>query len=268
MARKSGYLQRPIDIAIDTTDILYYGDRCDYMVVGTKPQKGTTWAFKFATVNAVLDGERFVLYAIPVGPKTRPVDIVAKLMTGIGGRVKIRRAYLDRGFFGRRVIEHLNRNGVKYIMPVRRDSRIESIMERHRPPYVTQYRMKKRNSEYSGVWFNLAVVKGMKAGCEDKVYAFATNIDFTANMAPAILSSYDRRWGIETAFRVKESFRARTTSKNYLIRLFYFMFSITLYNLWVLLNSLLSIMLFGKPAGKPIVTAKIFGTILCVADIT
>lgn len=77
-----------------------------------------------------------------------------------------------------------------------------------------------------------------------------------------LAEEYGRRWGIETCYRVKEAFRARTTSKNYVIRLFYFMFSATLYNLWVILNALLSMALSGKLPEKPLVTAKMVATLL------
>ena len=52
-------------------------------------------------------------------------------------------------------------------------------------------------------------------------------------------------------------------SKNYIIRQFYFMMSVVLYNLWVLINLLLSIFVCGKIPKKLSVTAKLFGTVLC-----
>jgi putative transposase len=267
MARKSGFLQRPLDLAIDTTDILYYGDKCDYMVVGTKPQKGTNYCFKFATVNAVLNGERFVLYAIPVGHSRSPGEIVERLMEGIKGKVKVNRVYLDRGFYSLGVIEYFNRNGIKFLMPAVKSWRIKGMMEKHKAPYVTDYRMTNQFTNAAG-WFRLVLVKGESGRSNpNETYAFATNMETSANTAFLLLRHYDRRWGIETAFRVKEAFRARTTSKNYIIRLFYFMFSVTLYNLWILLNTLLSLVLFGKLPERPLITAKMFGTMLYMMEV-
>ena len=71
---------------------------------------------------------------------------------------------------------------------------------------------------------------------------------------------------IETSYRVKKNFRGNTTSRNYIIRQFYFMMSVVLYDLWILLNLLLSLFLFGKISKKVIVTAKLFGTILYTVD--
>ncbi|MCK4497194.1 MAG: transposase [Candidatus Aenigmarchaeota archaeon] len=262
MAKKSGFLNRPMELAIDYTDILYYGDSHDYMVLGTKPQKGTCYAYKFAVVSIVTNGERFILYALPVSPETKKVQVVRDLIEYAKSKVRIKRVYMDRGFFGGEVIDFLNRKRIEFIMPATRSWRIKRIMDERGAPYVTDYKMRNEWLKYT-TWFKLAIVKSSK---DSKKYAFATNMDITENNSFLLFDYYDRRWGVETAFRVKESFRARTTSKNYIIRLFYFMFSTVLYNLWVIVNAMLCMFLFGSLRDKPIVTAKIVGTLLYMIE--
>jgi IS4 transposase len=78
---------------------------------------------------------------------------------------------------------------------------------------------------------------------------------------------YSKRWGIETSYRVKKhSFRGKTTSKDYRIMLFYFLFSVLLYNLWILCDVLMWFHLFGKVEDNHLVTSKYFGTILMSID--
>jgi IS4 transposase len=72
---------------------------------------------------------------------------------------------------------------------------------------------------------------------------------------------YSKRWGIETSYRVKKDFRPKTTSKNYIIRLFYFLFSVCLYNLWELVNIILDL-IERIDSKTPVIAAKLFGTIL------
>jgi putative transposase len=263
MARKSGLLNRPVDLAVDYTDILYYGDPNDYMVVGTKPQKGTYHAYRFAAVSIVTNGERFILYAMPVGLGTRKACAVRELLEYAMSKVRVKKVYMDRGFFTCEVIDFLNRKGIKFIMPATRNWRIKRIMEKENAPYVTDYKMR-NNWIRATAWFKLAIVKSNKSG---KKCAFATNMDMGSNTAFLLFSHYEKRWGIETSFRVKEAFRARTTSKNYIIRLFYFMFSTILYNLWVIVNAMLCMFLFGRLGDKPIVTAKIVGTLLLMVGV-
>ena len=55
-----------IKISIDIHDWMYYGDIDDEMVLGTQPKNGTTYAYKFATVNVVERGIRFTQKALPI----------------------------------------------------------------------------------------------------------------------------------------------------------------------------------------------------------
>jgi len=82
-------------------------------------------------------------------------------------------------------------------------------------------------------------------------------------MAHRLYEMYCKRWGIETSYRqVEHDFKSKTTSRNYNIRLFYFLFSCCLYNLWVLVNICISLKIPGAVRGKPIITAKMFVIVL------
>lgn len=110
------------------------------------------------------------------------------------------------------------------------------------------------------VLINVVIVES-----DGKKYAFASNEEWDENdvdLADKIFRQYGKRWGIETSYRVKKhSFRPKTTSKNYLIRFFYFMFSVLMYNLWILLDIILCILVFGMKKAKHIITSKLFATI-------
>jgi IS4 transposase len=71
----------------------------------------------------------------------------------------------------------------------------------------------------------------------------------------------------ETSYRIKiHLYLHKTTSKNYLIGLFYFMFSVLLCNLWILADILIWLALFGFVKEDHLVTSKLFGTILYTID--
>ena len=53
----------------------------------------------------------------------------------------------------------------------------------------------------------------------------------------------------------------------YHIRLFYFLFSVLLYNMWILADVLIWLHLFGKVEDKHLVTSKFFGTVLIAIDL-
>jgi len=124
--------------------------------------------------------------------------------------------------------------------------------------------------EMKHVIFNLVIVEEeLETGKKEK-RGFATNEEYNendVNLAERLFDLYGRRWGIETSYRVKKhSYLPKTTSKNYLIRLFYFMFSVLLYNLWLLADILIWLALYGVVKEDHLITSKYFGTVLYTID--
>jgi len=262
MARQANLfdVRKRVDVAIDYTEWFYYGNRKTQMVVGKMPERGTDRCYKFITLNIVDRGKRFTLLALPVNALSTKEELLTRLVYYAKKRVKINHVYLDRGFFDSKSIGVLNGFGLKWLMPGQRNYAIRRAMELSpAPSVVTGFRMKTCR-------FNLIIAKDKKG--EKRV--FATNMSFCNNdvdLLERLFLLYSKRWGIETSYRVKKhSFRAKTTSKNYHIRLFYFLFSVLLYNMWILADVLIWLHLFGKVKEKHLITAKYFGTLLISID--
>lgn len=256
IAKSSGMFSRAIDLAIDFTDILYYGNKNDDMVMERKPERGTSHCYRFATINVVVAGERYTIFALPVDKFDKKEDIVRKLITYAQRKVRIRSVYLDRGFFNVNVIKTLKKLNVEFLMPAVQTSRIREAMKHWVAPKVMAYVLKSDN-DY--VKFKLAIVEDY----EGNKRVFASNFELLINdNAQNLFRLYADRWGIETSYRMKGLFRAKTTSKNYVVRLFYFLFSVLLYNLWILINVVVCKALFERIREKPLITAKWFGTVL------
>jgi hypothetical protein len=250
LAKSHGAFERKVDLAIDLTDLLYYGDKNDPMVVNTMARDGASHAYRFATINIVVHGQRFTLLALPMDKFTTKVEIVKMLIEYAKKKVHIGTVYVDRGFFSTQVISLFKRLGVKFLMPAIKNVKIKRLVEKHVAPAVLEYRM-------IGSYFKLAIVKGQ----DDKKCVFATNMDVDERNVQELSNLYRRRWGIETSYRMKHVFRAKTTSKRYVVRLFYFSFSVCLYNLWVLANIFVGVV-FTQESGRLLITAKVFGALL------
>ncbi|MBI4363119.1 MAG: transposase [Euryarchaeota archaeon] len=264
IARKRGAFNRQVDLAIDLTDWRFYGDhKHTPMVLGTKPDRGTQWAYKFATVTAVVPGMRFCLKAIPVGQFDPPHRVLEALLTYAKQKVRVGTVYLDRGFYGVESIATLERMGVRWLMPATQNERVRKVVEASPMGTVVDFSMRatgaKRGLRGKEARFRLAVVRSTKD--PERKVSFATNLPIDSGNVQVVCDRYGRRWGIETSFRVQDSFIAKTTSKNYRVRLFYFMWSVCLYNLWVLANIIVGAVLWFLPR-KPVVTAKMFGALL------
>jgi putative transposase len=254
-AKSYNLFKRSMDVAIDITDNPYYGNKDDYMVCGTKPNRGTRYAYKYATVNIVVAGKRFTLAVFTINRSAFSDELVKGLIEETQKIVKIRYVFLDRWFFTIGVIRFLKRSGIKFLMPARRTPKISKLIRRIKPPRFFVHMLGDR---YQGFETTFLYLVNDEWG---KQRLFATNIFLPEENAGKFFDMYGRRWGIETSYRVKNVFRSRTTSKNYKIRYFYFMFSVCLYNLWVLVNAFIGLF-FGRDFKKPLITAKMFGTLL------
>lgn len=247
--------RRQLDIAIDVHDIPYYGKDLDLFSLGGKQDRGTNHFFKFITCSIVVSGRRFTIDAIPITFFDNLDNLVDRLIKRAKSKLKIRHVYLDRGFDKPKVIRVLKENKVKFLMP-----KIKS-------PTVKQWYDKSEeckarvieNFKIADETVNLILVDD-----EDGIKrAFSTNIKISEPIAHYLFRLYSKRWGIETGYRqIDNEFKPRTTSKNYNIRLFYFLFSVCLYNLWVLVNICISLTIYGRIKEKPLITAKLFAIVL------
>jgi len=267
MTKKQRIFEKPVDIAIDITEWMYYGNENDPMVVTTKYKNGTNLCYRFATVNIVEKGRRFTFYALPMSQFASKDTILKKLVEYVNTKVKIKTVYVDRDFFNCKNINLLKEMGVKFLMPAIQNKRIMRLVNEFDSPKVIEYKMgvlrgMRRKSKFreDSSYFKLVIVRSNKN--PEKKVVFATNIDsINEKNAQAECDNYGKRWGIETSYRCKTGFRVKTTSKSYVIRLFYFLFSVCFYNLWILVNIFVEAILENN--GKKLtITAKIFGTLL------
>ncbi len=258
MTPESKALKRPDVIAgFDTTEWLYYGKRDNKYIVGKKEDRGTTWCYRFMTINIVQAGKRYTLYTLPKTQFDSQQDLLKKLIEFARAHVRIKLALLDRGFFNTESQKLLQSYGIHYIMLIRKDSNIKEILKVNPIPFILNGCVMKGEVSY-----NMAAVERLKKG-KKVIYAYATNIPLDGTdmekEANWIASEYSRRWGIETSYRTKkQSYLPKTSSKDYRIRLFYFFFAVLLYNMWILADVLVCLEINGKVESKHLVTANFF----------
>ncbi|MFB6200044.1 MAG: transposase, partial [Candidatus Nanohaloarchaea archaeon] len=252
--KEEGRLDQPVDVAIDFTNIQYYGDKNDNMVVETQPKNGTTHAYQFATIKIVSGGEHYTLKALPVNKFSNKRDIVEELLDHAEKHIEIRRVYADRGFFSGKIINLFQERNQKFIMPAVRNQKVKQFLEEEEAPAIVRYTMKGKETST----FNLAIKKPEN---EDDPKPFATNCTQLEILGNNLFELYGRRWDIETGYRVqKNNFYPKTTSKNYNVRLFYFLFSQLLYNTWTLTNVKISLHLHDEIREEKEITAQEFVT--------
>jgi hypothetical protein len=225
----------PLCIGIDYHNVPYYGKgdkELTRWIHGCKNVRGTNKAFKFITAHIVVKGRRFTIAAIPVSVFDNPPDLLERIISNVRKYVRIKYAFLDRGFYAVNDIKKLIELCVGFVIPIIKyegKKEHKQILQLMRKNYLEgNYRFKYTlGDKYNNVTFTVVVKK------DEDVVGFATN---TKLRAKTIGEWYGKRWGIETGYRVKEEFRSRTCSISSVVRLLFNMLSFVVYNLWVLVN--------------------------------
>jgi IS4 transposase len=221
--KKKGALSKPLILAVDWHDEMYYGNPKAEGVVGAMPKQGSCLAYRFATVSVLLNRERLTLAAVPMLDRRIFWHVKRLLECVFDLGLSVELLLFDRGYFSTELINYLKDAKIKFILH----------MPWHREPlkpgtdrvYATTSHKKSRVEQAS---FRVVAVEH-----KGRVLVFATNTRFRRRKLHRL---FRKRWGIETSYRVIGLFLAKTTSKLYAVRKLYFFWAVVLYNLWVLWN--------------------------------
>jgi putative transposase len=254
---------RRFDIAYDIHDLDYWGKGANY-VCGGEYTHGTSTFFKFLTCSIVVNGYRFIIDVTPIPPAYPLEKLLDESLKRVKNKIRIDMVFLDRGFDKPKIINVLKANKIKFVMPKIRSDRVKAWYDKSMACKSRVIEDFEYGQGKDKATVNLVIVDAENG---DK-HPFICNFPVAEPLAFHLYNWYSRRWGIETIFRLLDTdLRPRTTSNSYNIRLFYFLFSCCLYNLWVLINISVSLKLYGKVKPKPIISVKRFLSRLFSVDI-
>lgn len=253
-----------VTLAIDCTSMLYYGRSNTPGTNSTEDGKDRI-CYRFITVSIVENGKRFILMAIPFNRLDTKYKLVKDLLLYARKKVNVGLVLFDKGFYSEEMIQTLDSLRLFYIILCPKNPRIKKMIDRvPLPTFQSNYNMK-------SVVHTVALNTIIDRNGEEKVMAYATNLPMDESdieeTVGRVSSMYRKRWGIETGYRViKNSFYLRTTSRDFRIRLLYFLFSTIVYNLWILIDILVWIDLMGEVGAYHQVKSKYFRTLICIID--
>ena len=230
-------------VAMDMTAKPYSGKKRDEIARGGKSKGGTSWFETFAT--AVIASRPYLPH---IG--IRPVhmgDAVDKCVRGLledcqRFGISIRLLLLDRGFYSAAVMQLATAMCVTFIMPVPMSPPVRRAIAEFKAgtrKAISQYTVNEGTAgEYT---YTMIIVKRYvkKNGRRVAVYlVFATNMSMrkARHAIDRIPSDYKKRWAIETGYRTINKSRARTKSNSLSARLFLFYFTLTVQNVWAIVN--------------------------------
>jgi len=232
--------KRSYYIAIDLTLIPYHGEPYadEKEIVRSQPKSGTTHFHGYATVSIVHDNQRYVVALRFVEKGEGMEKIVAWLLNRLKSiGISIKRAYFDKGFCSVPVLKTLQRRKIKFIlpMPVRgKSGGVRKLFEAS-ASHKTSYTF--NSPKYGELEVSAIVVKKYSKGRYKRKgahwFAYAA-AGLPKSVEPhQVFEMYRQRFGIETSYRQMNQVRARTTSRDPVIRLLLVGLAFILFNLYI-----------------------------------
>lgn len=230
-----------LKIAVDLSYIGYHGKaKKSQAELKSGPAKdGTTWFHVYASAYVILYGKRYTLalkYVRRHEPLTHVLGCLLNRLEELD--VNVGCLYLDRGFYTIEVISYLKRRKkVPFVMPVVRRGKKGGTraLLRTKKGYTTEYTMKNA-AKHTEVSFPVHVVriylKSRYGRHGSECYGYAIYPLGVVSLR-RVFDEYRKRFGIESSYRLMNSSRARTASRDPKRRLLFVAVSFILINTWV-----------------------------------
>ena len=243
--RRNGLLSGDLTVAIDLKEKACHdkNPNMDHLI-GTNRQKATAYAQCFITAQAVGGAIPANLACYPMA-SGEPLDyFVTNLVNDMRWNgLKLGLLLMDRGFCSVRIMNCLNKLGVKFLIRViKRKNIIQMIHDVHNGKKEPLIRHTFQSRKGGSVTVTIAICKKDNADkyekIEDKYTVLCTNMPASKVFASidALPDIYLQRWQIETGYRTVEEVYGKTRSHNFGTRMFLFYMSLVYVNLWHMVN--------------------------------
>ena len=231
--------KRSYYLAIDLTLIPYHGEcyEDEKEIMRSTAKSGTTHFHGYATVSIVHDNQRYVLALRFVEKGESMETIVVWLLNRLKSmEISIRYAYLDKGFCSVPVLKALKRRKIKFIVPIPVRGKSGGVRTLFKSAsHKTTYTFK--SPKHGQLEVAAVVVKKYSKGRYKRKgarwFAYAVNRLPKSSEPHQVFEMYRRRFGIETSYRQMNQVRARTTSRNPVIRLLLVGLAFVIFNLYI-----------------------------------
>ena len=234
-ARRQRAFARPVDVALDIHEWLYYGSAETPHICAINPARGTKFAYAFVTLCIVDPSVRLTLAWESIEAKDSRTlrESIRRCITTARQFVRINRLYCDRSFYDVLLVESLDDLDVEFIVRAPKTEGVKRVLDAHEEKtFVTDYEMVRKRPPTRRMAVTLVVVPHRSR--DDDSLCLVTNREVSVEFANPLAEAYRRRWGIETSYRKIGEFLPRTSSPTFGVRLFEFLFAVAMYNLWIL----------------------------------
>lgn len=181
-------------------------------------------------------------------------EIIDDLLNSAQSLVHVDGVLTDREFDSQHLLESISQRGVTYVVPKRRytseKAQVKRLLRRGQDYYTADRKLHLGKNE----WHETTFVYKRNPNSDRTGYGqYAV---FLTNAPAGAVREYSYRWEIESGYKSIKRFMAATTSKDFVLRFFYFAFACLLYSIWRAVDFLVQVALTDEYDHSPIVTAQ------------
>lgn len=226
-------------LAFDYTDEDFYGESFGFDIHNWTGKDGVTGKFKFLTCSIINDDlpQRIPLISIPIQLghyKSYAVNHCLTLIKRYIGKINL--VIFDRGFYDKDLMFELTKSEYPYLIfvPKHKGKKeyLSSMEKGQSKVLVYEFKVNKDKSNFGGETY-LAFFRQIYSPSmgKDLDWVLATNLE-EINLS-TLLSTYRKRWRIETGFRVQDEAKIKCKSTDMKIRYFLFTYEQMLQSQWM-----------------------------------
>jgi hypothetical protein len=230
---------KEVVLAFDYTEEDFYGEVQGFEIHGWTKKDAVTGKFKFLTCSIVSDDipEKIPLISVPImlgHYKSSVITHCLSLIKDYIGNIKL--ILFDRGFYDKDLMFELTKMDYPYLIfvPKYKDKKeiLYPMADEQQIAIYNEFTINKDKSKYPGENI-LIFLKQIYDPKSEKNYdwVFATNVEEV--LLDNIITTYKKRWRIETQFRVQDEARIKCKSKEMKIRYFFFIFEQIMQAQWM-----------------------------------
>jgi hypothetical protein len=233
------------ELVIDLHDQPFYGQSSRMLKYVSRGQAkaGTTYFYRIATAYLIHQGMRVTLGVVFVHSGMSLAQCVVRLINLVKAqKIKLGCLYLDRGFASIEVYKCLQRRHIPAVIacPIRGKEKGTKALCKGQQSYTAFHTF--HSPEQGNFTATIAVVRShthssQRGQAKQRKAAWFLYVLIHLSRSPqAVHARYRFRFGIEASYRQMRQVRARTTSRNPVLRFLFMALGFILLNLWLLLR--------------------------------
>lgn len=251
-------------VAIDMHLIPRYDRTRGEELTRSRYKNGTKYFERYITIQCVNDGIRLNLGCLPVPALASVPDMVRVIIQEcLNYGIMIKLCLFDREFFSAENISNLNELNIPYLMPCRNTQGVVEKLRYFATNPVEDVLCSTLTGYNATASYNMVIAERKKSDSKkDEKLPENIYIGFATNLPWIDVITYAVRWGIESGYAMIESMRAKTRSRKPGARLFCFLYTLMMFNVWVMVKAILAALTVYMSRRKRTITQLAFKEVL------